>query len=206
MESRLDYNKVLEELAQGNKRFLEGKSVKCIHSSLQKMKTYADTGQIPKAIVLSCSDSRAPAEIIFDQDIGDLFVIRVAGNVIAPSLVGSVEFAASMFGTSLIIVMGHTKCGAVEATLEYINNPKILASENIHDIVYRIKPHIHHICNINTLNEDEKLNLAIRVNIEASVNQLSHSSSIIEQLVLDKKIKIIGALLDLSSGQVQFLA
>ncbi len=205
MEITQDPNKVLQELIAGNERFLEGQSVKCAHSSLRKLKAFSETGQLPKAILLCCSDSRAPAEMVFDQDIGDLFVIRVAGNVVAPSLVGSVEFAASTFGTSLILVMGHTQCGAIEATLHHIEDPKTIESENIHDIVSRIKPHVFPITQMHNLSHDKKVTMAVKANIMASVNQLSHSSRLIENLVAQEKIKIIGAMLDLSTGRVEFL-
>src|SRR5271156_4939249 len=126
---------VLTDLKAGNLRFREGKSIHTPQSSLNKLKTFATTGQTPKAIVLCCSDSRAPVEMIFDQDIGDLFVVRVAGNIVAPSLVGSIEFAAGTFGTRLVVVMGHTQCGAVAATLSHIADPAATTSENIQDIV-----------------------------------------------------------------------
>lgn len=196
---------ILESLKKGNERFLEGKSIKCALSSLQKIKNYAETGQVPKAIVLCCSDSRAPAEMIFDQDIGDLFVIRVAGNIVAPSLVGSVEFAASTFNTKLVLVMGHSQCGAIKATLDHIKDPQSIYSENIHDIVSRIKPHIFPITLMDNLNFNEKMDKAAKANILASVNQLSHSSRLIESLVQERKIVIVGAMLDLSSGKVEFL-
>lgn len=205
MEFKQNPDKVLQELVAGNMRFLAGNSTKCIHSSLRKLKEFAEAGQLPKAILLSCSDSRAPAEIIFDQDIGDLFVIRVAGNIVAPSLVGSVEFAAGTFGTNLVIVMGHTECGAIKATLNHIENPQSIESENIHDIVSRIKPHIFSIAQMQGISEKEKAIRAAKSNVLASVSQLSHSSRLIKELVNQKKIKIVGALLDLSNGQVEFL-
>ena len=173
--------------------------------SLKKLKDFAKSGQFPKAIVLCCSDSRAPVEMIFDQDIGDLFVIRVAGNVVAPSLVGSVEFAASMFGTNLVLVMGHTQCGAITATLNHIENSQVLSSENIHDIVSRIRPHIFPITQISGISYEEKLIRAVETNVIASVSQLSSSSRLIEDLVRQDKMKILGAVLDLSTGRVGFL-
>jgi carbonic anhydrase len=200
-----DINRILEELKEGNKRFLAGESIQCSISSLRKIKEYAEQGQSPKAIILCCSDSRAPVEMIFDQDIGDLFVIRVAGNIVAPSLVGSVEFAVSTFGTQLVIVMGHTECGAIRATLKYIDGDKNLASENIHDIVSRIKPHISYIAKQKEFSLDEKMNQATIANVIASVDQLSHSSRIIEEFVAKGKIKIFGAVLNLSTGAVNFL-
>lgn len=194
-----------EELIAGNNRFLEGKSLQTSESSLRKLADFARHGQFPKAIILCCSDSRAPVEMIFDQDIGDLFVIRVAGNIVAPSLVGSVEFAASTYGTSLVIVMGHTECGAIRATLGHIENAQAISSENIHDIVSRIKPHIYAISQRSDIPDKEKTARAVEANVRASVNQLSHSSRLIEGLVQDGKMQIRGAVLDLHTGRVAFL-
>ena len=205
METTTDPDQVVQDLKDGNVRFLEGRSVQSSRASLKKLKEFAEVGQLPKAVVLCCSDSRAPVEMIFDQDIGDLFVIRVAGNIIAPSLVGSVEFAINAFGTNLVLVMGHTQCGAVTATLDHIENPQAIWSENIHDIVSRIKPHIYSIAQVSGLNHEEKLTKAIWANVMASVNQLSHSSRFIEEHVHQGKIKIIGSVLDLSTGSVDFL-
>lgn len=196
---------MIEQLRLGNQRFLEGKSVQTTNSSLQKLKNYAKNGQLPKAIVLCCSDSRAPVEMIFDQDIGDLFVIRVAGNIVAPSLVGSVEFAAGTFGTSLVLVMGHTQCGAITATIEHIEHRQEVVSENINDIVGRIKPHIFPIMRLPHLSHEEKVARAVEANVLASVSQLAHSSRLIEGLVAQGKITIIGAVMDLSTGKVDFM-
>lgn len=196
---------VIDELVAGNKRFLEGQSTKSSALSLRRLKDFAEKGQLPKAIILCCSDSRAPVETIFDQDIGDLFVIRVAGNIIAPSLVGSVEFAASTFGTRLVMVMGHTQCGAIQATLDHIHHSHAISSENIHDIVSRIKPHIFPIARITGLTAKDMANRAVEANVLASVSQLSHSSRLIEGLVQEGKISIVGAVLDLATGQVRLL-
>ncbi|MEI6729924.1 MAG: carbonic anhydrase [Pseudomonadota bacterium] len=205
MQTIKDADRVLKDLLAGNKRFLAGESIQSSLSSLKKLKEFAETGQFPKAIVLCCSDSRAPVEMIFDQDIGDLFVIRVAGNVVAPSLVGSVEFAASTFETSLVLVMGHTGCGAVRATLNHIDGSQKIESQNIGDIVKRIKPHIFAISKIKNIEEAEKLDMAVAANVIASVGQLSHSSSLIEDLLAKRKIKIVGAVLDLATGKVDLL-
>lgn len=205
MKIKSKSQQILQELKDGNTRFLEGKSIQSSDSSLRKLKDFARTGQLPKAIVLCCSDSRAPVEMIFDQDIGDLFVIRVAGNIVAPSLVGSVEFAASTYGTKLVLVMGHSQCGAINATLDYIEHSHDISSHNIHDIVSRIMPHILPISKMHGINYDKKLALAVEANVQASVHQLSHSSHLIEALVQQEKINIVGAVLDLSSGLVNFL-
>ena len=196
---------VIDDFKAGNERFLAGQSIKCAHASLKKLKDFAAAGQTPKAIVLCCSDSRAPVEMVFDQDIGDLFVIRVAGNIIAPSLVGSVEFAVSRFHTPVVLVMGHTQCGAVQATLDYLEKPHDIASENIHDIVSRIRPHIFSISQTPHLSPGEKCDRAVEANVIASTSELAHASRLIEQLVLDGKLLIMGAVLDLASGQVRFL-
>ena len=205
MRKQKSHNLVLKELKAGNKRFLAGKSVQSSKSSLKKLQDFAKTGQAPKATVLCCSDSRAPVEMIFDQDIGDLFVIRVAGNIVAPSLVGSVEFAANRFKTHLVLVMGHTQCGAITATLDHIENAQAISSENIYDLVSRIKPHILPIAQMKKITRAEKMERAVEANVRASVNQLSHSSRLIESLVQKKEMKIIGAVLNLSTGEVDFL-
>lgn len=201
----MEAQQIIKELIAGNNRFLAGTSIQSSHLSLRKLKEFAEHGQLPKAVVLCCSDSRAPVEMIFDQDIGDLFVIRVAGNIIAPSLVGSVEFAVSAFGTKLVIVMGHTQCGAINATLDHIENSNAIPSENIHDIVSRIKPHIFPISQRADIDRKEKVSQAVEANVMASVNQLSHSSRLVEGLVSQGKLEIIGAVLNISTGHVDFL-
>ncbi len=201
----LTAKEILDELLIGNQRFVSGTTIHSNDNSVKKLKEFAVTGQVPKAIVLCCSDSRAPVEIIFDQDIGDLFVIRIAGNIVAPSIIGSVEFAASTFGTKLVLVMGHTECGAIKATLSHINKTQSVSSEHIHDIVGRIKPHIYSLAKSKNFDAEANLTEAITQNIMASVSQLSSSSQIIEQLILHKKLEIHGALLHLNSGIVDHL-
>ena len=200
----MDPIEVMKELKDGNTRFANGLTIHSAESSLNKLKDFSKTGQFPKAIVLCCSDSRAPVELIFDQDIGDLFVIRVAGNIVAPSLVGSVEYAVAMFGTNLVLVMGHTQCGAVKATLNHIEKKETI-SENINDIVKRIKPHIFTIAKSKTTLPEEKMNQAIEANVHASVGHLSTSSQLIEELVRKGQMQIHGAVLNLDTGIVEFL-
>jgi carbonic anhydrase len=144
-------------------------------------------------------------ELIFDQDIGDVFVIRVAGNIVAPSLIGSVEFAAITFGIPVVLVMGHTLCGAVTTTLRHIQTKEPLSSEGLNDIVSRIKPHIHSIAKIKDLSEEEKVDRAVEANVRASVSQLSHSSRIIEEMVSLGRLTILGAIMNLATGVVTFL-
>ncbi|MBC7428682.1 MAG: carbonic anhydrase [Bacteriovorax sp.] len=200
----MDPNAVMKELKDGNTRFANGETIHSAESSLAKLKEFSKTEQFPKAIVLCCSDSRAPVELIFDQDIGDLYVIRVAGNIVAPSLVGSVEYATSMFGTSLVLVMGHTQCGAIRATLNSIEKAETF-SENINDIVKRIRPHIFTIVKNKSTRDEDKMAQAIEANVRASVGQLETSSQLIEELVRKGKMFIQGAVLNLDTGFVEFL-
>ncbi len=159
----------------------------------------------PFAIILSCSDSRAPSEILFDQGLGDLFVIRVAGNVIAPSLIGSVEFAAATTLARLVVVMGHTQCGAIQATFDAIEGKKPILSDNIHDIVDRIRPNIDRIVTRRKKSTREKtLREAMRANVLASANHLRHASRFLEDMVHHKELMIVGAEYDIESGVVDF--
>jgi carbonic anhydrase len=162
--------------------------------------------QRPMAIVLGCSDSRVPAEIVFDQGLGDLFVIRVAGNIVAPSQVGSVEFAAEQFETKLVVVMGHTECGAVSATLDALEGASPPSSHNVMSIVNRIRPCVEPLYHSAARRDRRELmRLATRANIRASVNQLRHGSELIEGLILGSGLLVVGAEYDLSTGCVEFL-
>lgn len=162
-------------------------------------------GQNPFAIVLGCSDARVPAEIIFDQGLGDLFVVRVAGNIVAPSLVGSVEFAAERFGTKLVVVLGHTGCGAILATLEELTGSTQTHSPNLMSIVDRVRPAVEGLFQ-GDLPPDEGAieHLAVRANIRASVDQLRHGSRILERLIAEGGLRVVGAEYSLETGEVDF--
>ncbi len=162
-------------------------------------------GQSPFAIVLGCSDSRVPAELVFDQGIGALFVIRVAGNIVAPSLVGSVEFAVSQFNTRLVVVLGHTRCGAIQATLNELERGGASPSRNIYSIVNRIRPSIEPLIEASTRpDHDTLMHLAVRANVRASVNHLRHGSELLEQSILQDGLRVIGAEYSLETGVVDF--
>jgi carbonic anhydrase len=163
-------------------------------------------GQNPFAVVLGCSDSRVPAELVFDQGLGDLFVIRVAGNIVAPSQIGSVEFAVERFGTSLVVVLGHTSCGAVDATLDALLNDATPASRNLGSIVDRIRPALGWVHNEPGMNREQLLREAVRANVRASAHQLQHGSELIERRVLGGELSIIGAEYDLKTGWVDFFS
>ena len=192
-------DEALERLRAGNRRFVSGQE-----SAVRQWRPGLVDGQWPFAVILGCADSRAPAEYVFDQGLGDLFVIRVAGNIIAPSLVGSVEFAASQFGTRLVVVMGHTHCGAVEATVRALTHANSPESLNIQSIVSRIAPHIEDFRG--TLPHDEvRMAEAVRVNAVASARELSTSSEVLQGLVNRRRVKIVAAVLDLATGVVTFV-
>ena len=161
-------------------------------------------GQAPIAIILGCSDSRVPAEVVFDQGLGDLFVIRVAGNIVAPSQVGSVEFAAARFGTRLVVVLGHSGCGAINATLEDLRTPT-KHSRNIRSIVDRVRPAIEPLLETDLRNDPVALmKKAVRANVRASCNHLRHGSELLEQLIYDEDLLVVGAEYSLDTGLVDF--
>jgi len=191
----------LKRLRKGNKRFVSDSSIfnKISHKSRRHPLT---EDQDPFAIILGCSDSRAPSEIIFDQGLGDLFVIRVAGNIVAPSQIGSIEFAVERFGTRLIVVMGHSKCGAILATLEGLRQPLKDQSKNLRSIVDRIRPSLTSL-DIDQ-NQEILLQQAVRANIHSSVDQLQHESNILKNLVKERNLLILGAEYSLDTGIVNF--
>ncbi len=159
--------------------------------------------QTPFAIILGCSDSRVPAEIVFDQGLGDLFVIRVAGNIVAPSQVGSVEFAAERYGTRLVVVLGHSQCGAILATIEELHRPTEIQSRNLRAIVDRIRPAVSGLLNAG-LDHDTLVHQAVRANIRASADHLRHGSQVLEQLIQEQGLMVVGAEYSLETGQVEF--
>jgi len=196
-------NDALTKLRDGNRRFVAGD----VDASIASRAHQADlsNGQNPFAIVLACSDSRVPVELVFDQGFGDLFVIRVAGNVVAPSQIGSIEFAASKFGTRLVVVLGHSNCGAVIATLEELALEKTHRSPNLRAIVDRVRPAIEPVLETHGNSDEHSLiGAAVRANINASVERLSHGSLILEQLIDGDELTIVGAEYSIETGQVEF--
>jgi len=197
-------HEALERLREGNRRFVS-ESRRDDDAVTQSRRRELVSGQAPFAIILGCSDSRVPAEIIFDQGLGDLFVIRVAGNVIAPSLIGSVEFAAERFGTRLVVVLGHTECGAVLATLEDLERAAENRSPNLRSIVDRIRPSVEPLLETESHRDrDDLVHHAVRANIRASANHLRHGSAILERLVGKDGLLVVGAEYSLETGVVEF--
>lgn len=195
----------LDRLRSGNRRFVSGFANKSSrHNNYRR--TITEEGQNPFAIILGCSDSRVPAEIVFDQGLGDLFVIRVAGNIVAPSQIGSVEFAASSFSTQLVVVLGHSQCGAVLSALDHAREqPEQELSENSRAIFDRITPAIQPLLNSEIASNSEALiESAVRANIQASVASLRRGSKILEQKIDDDELQIVGAEYSLHTGAVEF--
>jgi len=191
-------------LREGNQRFVRGETGH-VEAVERIQRGESVDSQSPFAIVLACSDSRVPIELIFDQGIGDLFVIRVAGNIVAPSQIGSVEFAAQQFGTKLVLVLGHSNCGAVIATLNELGLRASHRSPNLRAIVDRVRPAVEPVLERHESSEgDDVLRDAVRANIHASVERLSHGSRILEQLVDDGDLLVVGAEYSVENGAVEF--
>ena len=194
----------LARLREGNRRFVAN-TMQAAASSAPARRAALVEEQAPFAVILGCSDSRVPAELVFDQGFGDLFVIRVAGNIVAPSQIGSVEFAASRFGTKLVVVLGHTHCGAVMATLEELLGEARNESRNLRSIVDRVRPSVESLISIRRVgNSDALMHEAVRANVRASVNRLKHGSELLERLVEKAGLRVVGAEYSLETGVVEF--
>jgi carbonic anhydrase len=194
----------LERLRAGNARFVADTRSHATDASRTHRGDLVD-GQEPFAIILGCSDSRVPAEIVFDQGLGDLFVIRVAGNIVAPSQIGSVEFAAGKFGTRLVVVLGHSRCGAVEATIEELKRPSGNQSRNLHSIVDRVRPSVEALLATDLRHDHNALMRdAVRANVRVSASQLRHGSELLESLIARRELLVVGAEYSLESGIVDF--
>jgi carbonic anhydrase len=194
----------LQRLRDGNVRFVaDARSPAAAGAQTRRRELAAR--QFPFAIVLGCSDSRVPAEIVFDQGLGDLFVIRVAGNIVAPSQVGSVEFAADRFGTRLVVVLGHSSCGAILATLEELGRPSREQSKYLRSIVDRVRPSVEPLLATDLARDPDALvREAVRANIRVSANHLRHGSQILEQLIERDGLMVVGAEYSLETGVVDF--
>ena len=201
-DNRILATEALRRLVDGNDRF--ARNLRSVDSFVtQEHREAMVESQKPHTIILCCADSRVPAELIFDCGLGELFVCRVAGNIAAPSIVGSVEFAAEAFGTELVVVMGHTRCGAVSATLAALDQAQVPISPNLRDIVDRIAPSVHEI--LGMVNDKEtRLRTAIRANVRSAANQLRHGSRVLEKLIGDGRLTVMGAEYELETGRVHF--
>jgi carbonic anhydrase len=190
----------LERLVDGNRRFREATGTSAARAWSPHLATNA---QRPFAIVLGCSDSRTPVEILFDEGFGDLFVVRIAGNIVAPSVVGSIEFAAAQFGSRLVVVMGHTRCGAIAATVKALETGLGPESNNIRAITDRIAPHIESL--VRPGDPEAVLREAVRANVRASADHLRHGSRLLEEYIVSGRVAVVGAEYELETGEVRFL-
>lgn len=201
-QSKVTPRDALARLRAGNERFVAG--TRSLEAMLSPMRRHELVdGQSPFATILTCSDSRVPVELLFDQGLGDLFVIRVAGNVVAPSLVGSVEYAAAVLGCELVVVMGHSRCGAVRTTLDVLRGQAQVPSENIRDIVDRIRPSISSLAR-EPAGDPKLLDRAVAANVHASVDALRHGSPLLEQRIREGGLVVVGATYDIGTGLVDF--
>ncbi|HET7756586.1 MAG TPA: carbonic anhydrase [Steroidobacteraceae bacterium] len=192
----------LVSLREGNRRFVAALGSDTAANGRRRV---LPAGQEPFAIILGCSDARVPAEIVFDQGLGDLFVIRVAGNIVAPSQVGSVEFAAEAFGTRLVVVLGHSSCGAIHATLEQLARPSQQQSRSLRSIVDRIRPAVEGLIERGAGGDrDALVRAAVRANIRMSADHLRHGSRLLEQAIERDGLLVVGAEYSLESGVVEF--
>lgn len=193
----------LQLLREGNRRFVSGVQHEAVISPARRSQLVE--GQEPFAVILGCSDSRVPVETVFDQGFGDLFVIRVAGNIVAPSQIGSVEFAAERFGTRLVVVLGHSRCGAVQATLDELQRPGEPHSRNLRSIVDRIRPAVEGLLMTELRHDPDALTRhAVRANVRVSANYLRHGSEILERQIQSGGLLVVGAEYSLETGGVDF--
>lgn len=201
--SMISARDALLRLREGNRRFVA--EALADDSSTTARRHSLVSGQAPFAIILGCSDSRVPAELVFDQGLGDLFVIRVAGNIVAPSQIGSVEFAAERYGTRLVVVLGHSQCGAIQATLEELERPTENRSPNLSSIVNHIRPAVETLVEYGEGDDAQALlGHAVRANIRASADHLRHGSRVLETLIREQGLLVVGAEYSLETGEVAF--
>jgi carbonic anhydrase len=193
----------LTRLREGNRRFVANQSEAGALGNHGQSAAIA-AGPEPLAIVLGCSDARVPAELVFDQGFGDLFVIRVAGNVVSPSQIGSVEFAAGRFGTPLVVVVGHSRCGAILAAIEELTGQASTQPKNLRSIVDRVRPSVQSVMLAGRKVDDDLIDDAVRANVRASANHLRHGSELLERLIQEGALMVVGAEYSLTTGVVSF--
>ena len=200
----LKASEALGRLQEGNRRFVSGIHNRAAPTSPTRRSELVSKQQ-PFAIILGCADSRVPPEVVFDQGLGDLFVIRVAGNVVAPSQAGSIEYAAERIGTRLVVVLGHSQCGAVAATIDELEQPQESRSSNLNAIVSLIRPAVQSLKEVTPgQDRDTLMEQAVRANVRASADHLRHGSSVLEELIRRDRLTIVGAEYSLESGEVDF--
>ncbi len=183
-------------LVEGNKRFAQNLKAQ---RNLQDQVFETSQGQYPFAVILSCIDSRAPAELVFDQGIGDIFSVRVAGNIINEDILGSMEYACKVAGSKIVVVMGHTKCGAVTAACNHVELGNITA------LLDKIQPVVD-VVNVEPSEmHEEVIEEVAQLNVELSINRIRQESEILAEMEESGEIEIVGAMYDVSTGLVEFI-
>ena len=204
MAPTISAGEALERLREGNRRFAAGINDSNSYTT-QTSRARLLEGQTPFAVILGCSDSRAPVEMVFDQGLGDLFVIRIAGNIVANSQIASVEFAVEELGTQLVVVLGHSFCGAVEATIGEIRQPQEKQSLIVDSIVSRIRPVVEPLLETDLGDDaDALMKMAVRANVRVAADRLRHGSENLEHQIQRKEILVVGAEYSLETGLVDF--
>ncbi len=200
--SSVTADKALELLAEGNKNYTKGDLHHLEQMSASKTRTSLAKVQHPYAIIVSCSDSRVPPEILFDKGLGEIFVIRVAGNVVAPHELGSIEYAAEHLGSTLIMVLGHERCGAVTAAVDAKGKPE----GNIGSIVDSIAPAVEKAHKKNpAANHADLVETSVNENVRLVAQNILGQSPVIKKLAAEGKVKVVGAKYDLDEGTVQMI-
>lgn len=198
MQSKTNPDEVLNILIEGNKRFVEEKGIKRDFPSQVKA---TSTGQFPLAVVLSCIDSRVPCEIVFDQGIGDIFSCRVAGNIVNEDVLGSIEYSCKYAGSKLIVVLGHTSCGAVKGACDHLEDGNLTA------LLSKLKPAVD--SEIETSNDRSSKNIKFvnnvsKINVGLAKEQLVKDSPILAELINNGIVKLVGAMYHVETGEVEF--
>jgi carbonic anhydrase len=191
-------NDAIEVLKIGNKRFVENLK---INRNLLEQVNSSSNGQSPFAIILSCIDSRTSAELIFDQGLGDIFSCRIAGNIVNDDIIGSMEFACKVAGVKLIMVLGHTKCGAVQGACDNVELGRLTG------LLEKIKPAVLEEKSVTQDRNAKNIDFVDKVasiNVDLMINQIAQKSSILKEMINDNKIAIIGGMYDISNGNVNF--
>jgi carbonic anhydrase len=198
LQEKITPSQALEALEQGNKRFLQNSM---LSRNLLEQVNVTSEGQHPLAVILSCIDSRTSSELIFDQGIGDIFSVRIAGNIINEDILGSMEFACKVAGSKLVLVLGHTKCGAIKGACDHVQ------LGNLSTLLSKINPALEEEKttkeNRNSKNAEFVENVAT-INVKRTVQEILNRSSILKEMVEEGKIGIVGAMYDVSTGEVKF--
>jgi carbonic anhydrase len=195
-QDNLTVNDAHSILVEGNNRFVQ--NLKALRN-LKEQVFQTSEGQYPFAVILSCIDSRVPAELVFDQGIGDIFSVRVAGNIINEDVLGSIEYACKVAGSKIVVVMGHTKCGAVTAACNHVE------LGNITPLLQKIKPAVLAVEANNSKMNDKSIEDVAVLNVKLSIDRIRKESSILSELEKEGTIEIFGANYDVSTGKVNFL-